>query len=120
MLQSKIRRGELDREITFLQKIVGSNATGEDEDQGWERIDEDPDVFAKVIQRPGREVMIADRATFVQTTLFITDYRDDLKTDNRIYYNSKVYNILSITEHESGRERYTEVAAEILYNEVWT
>jgi SPP1 family predicted phage head-tail adaptor len=120
MLQSKIRRGELDREVTFLQRVIGSNLTNEDEPLRWERVDEDPDVFAKVIQRPGREMMIADRVTFVQTTLFITDYREDLTTDNRVYYNSKVYNILSVTEHESGRDRYIEVAAEILDNEVWT
>jgi SPP1 family predicted phage head-tail adaptor len=120
MLQSRIRRGELDREITFLKKIIGSNETNEDEDLGWTRVATDPDVFAKVIQRPGKEMMIADKPTFVQTTLFIVDYRTDLTIDNRIHFNSKVYAILSVTEHESGRDRYTEIAAEILSNILWT
>jgi SPP1 family predicted phage head-tail adaptor len=120
MLQSRIRRGELDREVTFLKKIVGENETGEDEDLGWEVVGVNPYAFAKVIQRPGKEMMIANRVTFVQTTLFIIDHRTDLTTGNRIYYNSKVYNILSITEHESGRDMYSEIAAEVLDNEVWT
>jgi SPP1 family predicted phage head-tail adaptor len=120
MLQSRIRRGELDREIIFLQVINGENATNEDEDTGWEEIDTDSMVFAKVVQKPGREMMIADRVTFVQTTLFYVDYRTDITERNRIYYNSKVYNILSATEHESGRETFLEVAAEILNNVTWT
>jgi SPP1 family predicted phage head-tail adaptor len=120
MLQTRIRRGELDREIIFLQQIVGQNTTNEDEDLGWERIDTDSAVFAKVVQKPGREMMIADRPTFVQTTLFYVDYRTDITEENRIYYNSKVYNILSVTEYESGRETYLEVAAEILNKVTWT
>jgi SPP1 family predicted phage head-tail adaptor len=127
MLQSRIRRGELDREIIFLQQIIGSNATNEDEDTGWEEIDTDSRVFAKVVQRPGREMMLADRVTFIQTTLFYVDYRTDITERNRIYYNSKVYNILSVTEPAddrsgtgSGRETYLEVAAEILNNVTWT
>jgi SPP1 family predicted phage head-tail adaptor len=129
MLQSRIRRGELDREIIFLQVINGENATNEDEDTGWEEIDTDSRVFAKVVQKPGREMMIADRVTFIQTTLFYVDYRTDITERNRIYYNSKVYNILSVTEpsflsmgqnYGSERETYLEVAAEILNNVTWT
>lgn len=120
MLQSRIRRGELDREVTFLKPVKTSNATNEDEVQRWTEITNDPTVAAKVIQRPGREVVLADRITFVQTTMFIIDHREDLTGENRVYYNGKVYNILSITEHESSRDMYTEIAAEVLENEIWT
>jgi SPP1 family predicted phage head-tail adaptor len=120
MLQTRIRRGELDREVIFLQQIIGSNATNEDEDSGWERVDTDSSVFAKVVQRPGREMMLADRVTFIQTTLFYVDHRTDITERNRIYYNSKVYNILSVTEPESGRETFLEIAAEVNDTEAWT
>lgn len=120
MLHTRVRRGEMDREITFIQKIIGSNPTNEDEDLGWEKVDTDPDVFAKVVQKPGREVMMADRPTYVQNTHFYVDYRTDITEVNRIVYKGRVYNILSVTEYESSREMILEILAEILDNEVWT
>jgi SPP1 family predicted phage head-tail adaptor len=118
MLYSRVRRGELDREITFIKKNVGINSTNEDADAGWVKVSTDPDVLAKVTQKPGREMMIADRVTFVQTTLFHVDYREDINTENRIVYNNKVYAIMSVVEYE-GRDMYLEIAAEVRDNEVW-
>jgi SPP1 family predicted phage head-tail adaptor len=118
MLQSKIRRGELDRQITFLQKDVGSNSTNEDATDGWEEIVTNPKVWAKVVQKQGSEVVVADQIRSVQNTTFIIDSRSDLKEEMRIAYNSKVYNIISISEHESSRG-FLSISADQIHKETY-
>jgi SPP1 family predicted phage head-tail adaptor len=116
MLQSKIRRGELDRQITFLQKDVGSNSTNEDATDGWEEIA--TNVWAKVVQKQGSEVVVADQIRSVQNTTFIIDSRSDLKEEMRIAYNSKVYNIISISQHESSRG-FLSISADQIHKETY-
>jgi SPP1 family predicted phage head-tail adaptor len=120
MLQSRIRRGELDRQITFIQKIVGSNITNEDATDGWERIESDATVWAKVSQKQGREVVVADQIQATFNTLFVIDYRTDLTEEMRVSYNGKVFNIISIIEHEGSRERYLSVYADLVHKAVFS
>lgn len=117
MLQSRIRRGEMDKQITFIQRVIGSNSTNEDEVTAWETIDTNETVWAKVIQYVGREVVVADQIQSVFRTQFVIDYRTDLKEEMRLVYNTKVYNIISIIEYESGRDNYLLVAADVIPNE---
>jgi SPP1 family predicted phage head-tail adaptor len=117
MLQSRIRRGEMDKQITFIQRVIGSNSTNEDEVTAWETIDTNATVWAKVIQYVGREVVVADQIQSVFRTQFVIDYRTDLKEEMRLVYNTKVYNIISIIEYESGRDNYLLVAADVIPNE---
>lgn len=117
MLQSRIRRGELDREISFIRKKIGNSSYNEDKETGWEYIPTDYTVAAMVKQRAGKEMVIADRLTFVSNTIFTVDYREDLDTEMRVVYKQKVYEIISISENESDRDRYLNVVASLLDTE---
>jgi SPP1 family predicted phage head-tail adaptor len=110
----------MDQQVTFLQAIIGSNSTNEDENEGWEEIEVDPTVWARVRQQKGKEVVIADRVTHLQTTVFTINYRADISVLNRIVYREKVYDILSVVENEGSREGFLDVVGELLDNEVWT
>jgi SPP1 family predicted phage head-tail adaptor len=120
MLQSRIRRGMLDRQIVFVQKIIVAGAANEDAIAGWEVIDSDSQVWAKVDQRPGRELVVADQIQSTMNTTFTVDYRTDLTPEMRIVYGSKYFDIISIAEHEGGRQTYLNIAAEEVPNEVPT
>jgi SPP1 family predicted phage head-tail adaptor len=120
MLQSRIRRGEMDKRITFLKKVLDTNTTNEDEVTSWQPITTNATVWTKVIQFVGREVVVADQIQSVFRTQFVIDYRSDLTEDMRILYNNKLYNIISIIEHESSRNGYLLVAADVIPNETYT
>lgn len=120
MLQTTIRRGELDRQVTFIKPVKGTNDTNEDEITGWVEVDTDPTVFAKKVDLKGSEQMIAERLTYIQNTKFIVDYRSDLTTENRVVCDGKVYEINAITDNNSSRQRYIDVMCALLDTEVWT
>jgi SPP1 family predicted phage head-tail adaptor len=118
MLQSSVRRGELDRQIIFIQKVIGTGAANEDAVNGWELIEEDPQVWAKVRQSPGSEVVVADQIQSTMSTSFIIDYRTDITTEMRIIYNEKYFNIISPpAEHEGSRGMYLLIMADQVPNE---
>lgn len=120
MLQSSIRRGEMDREVTFIKKVLGSNSYNEDEITGWVEVDTDPTVSSKKIDLKGDTMMVAERPTYVQNTKFIIDYRNDLTTENRAVCNGKVYEIIAILDNNSSREAYLDIVCNLLDTEVWT
>jgi len=120
MLQSRIRRGQLDRQIVFVQKIITSGSANEDALAGWEVIDSDSQVWAKVDQKPGAELVVADQIQSTLNTSFIIDYRTDITPEMRIVYASKYFNIISIAEHEESRDGFLMIAAEEVPNEVPT
>lgn len=116
MLQSRIRRGELDREIFFIEKVIAGNAFNEDKETSWDYI-ADYQVMARVMEKPGKEIMVGDRLTYLQSTTFTVDYRSDINVRMRIVYREKVYEIISITDNEGGRDRYQDVVAALLDSE---
>lgn len=120
MLQSSIRRGEMDRQVTFIKKVIGSNSTNEDEITGWVEVDTDPTVWAKKVDLKGNEVVIAERLTYVQNTKFVVDYRSDIDTENRLVCDGSVYEIIAITKNNSSREGFIDVMCNLLDTEVWT
>jgi SPP1 family predicted phage head-tail adaptor len=115
MLQAKIRRGELDREITFIKAIITRGTSNQDKVTGWEEVAEDPEVFARRKELPGNEMVIGNQLHFIQRTEFIVAYRTDLTTKNRIVFDDKVYEIISIVETPQ-RKMYLQIMANYLDN----
>lgn len=120
MLQSSIRRGEMDRTVTFIKKVIGSNATNEDEITSWTEVATDPTVAAKKVDLKGETQFIAERMTYVQNTKFTVDHRTDLTTENRAVCDGKVYEIIAILDNNSSREFYIDVICNLIDTEVWT
>jgi len=120
MLQSSIRRGEMDRTITFIEKVIGSSSSNEDQITGWIEIDTDPVVTAKRVDLKGTDVVIADRMTYMQSTKYIIDHRTDLTTEMRVVEDGRVFEIIAITINNSSRDMYLDVMCNLLDTEVWT
>lgn len=120
MLQSKIRRGELDREITFIKKTITVGASNADNITAWVEVDTDPNVFARKKDLSGQDVIVDQQIQYAQRTEWIIDYRTDLTTENRLVYGGKVYAILALMDHESGRDRYLTVMSSLINTETWT
>lgn len=120
MLQSKIRRGELDREITFIKKDIEDGDYNEDKIVAWIPIENYPTVWARVMDKEGNEVIIADRITSLMKTIFTIDYREDITRDMRVVFKGRPYEIVSIKENGGSRDRYLDVTAELIDTENWT
>jgi SPP1 family predicted phage head-tail adaptor len=118
MLQAQYRRGELDRQITFIRNTPTRGDSNEDIPV-WAVLATNPTSWARVRNLTGQEVVIGDQLKFVQKTEFIIGYRSDITEKDRIFCNSKVYEIISITETEQ-RQMYTKIIGNYLDNEVWT
>lgn len=110
----------MDRQITFIEKVIGSNSTNENEVTSWDLIDSVPTVWAKVSQKGGKEAVVADQIRTVFNSMFVIDYREDITEEMRIVYNSKVFDIIGIIEHEESRDRYLQIQAEYIPNETFT
>lgn len=110
----------MDRTVTFIKKVIGSNSTNEDEITSWTEVTTDPTVSAKKIDMKGDTMVIAERQTYVQNTKFIVDHRTDLTTENRVVCEGKVYEIIALLDNNSGRETYIDVVCNLLDTEVWT
>lgn len=119
MLQSRIRRGQMDRQITFIKKVKGANFTNEDELTSWEKVTSNPTVWAKKEQKPGREVVVNEQIQSIVNTTFIVDWRNDIDETMRIVEDSKVFNILTINEHEESRKGFLLLNSESVPNKTW-
>ena len=109
--------GHLDREITFLQKIVTDGDSNEDKITGWEEIT-DATVPAAKIENKGNELALADRVMYTQPTHFLIRYRSDITVEMRVVYDEKIYEITSTIEE--GRRRFLTVVTNLIDNETWT
>ncbi len=119
MLQGKIRIGELDRKVTFIKENVSRGASNQPVIT-WGVVASNPTVFSRKLELKGNEVVINDQIKFVQKTLFTIRYREDLTTKNRVVFDSRVYEIISITENGLERKTFLDVVANLIDNEVWT
>lgn len=121
MLQSKIRRGELDREIFFIKKVISTGESNADHIDAWVKVECDPCVMARRRDVRGDVGVIAEQVSYSQRTVFTIDYREDIRpVENRLVHGGKVFEILAITDNESSRERYIDVMATLLNSETWT
>lgn len=110
----------MDRQITFIRKVIGSNSTNEDELTEWEKLPDNPTVWAKKTQKQGAEVVVTDQVQSIVNTTFIVDYRTDLDETMRVVENSKVFNIISISEHEESRKGFLLLNSESVPNQTFT
>ena len=114
------RAGRLDRRITIIQPIITDGDSNEDYKNGWEEIDDYPDVWARKYDLRGKEVVIADRVQFMYLTVWTIRYRRDVKANMRIVDEAgQVYEIVTISEGE-GRRQWLDIVTNILENEVWS
>jgi SPP1 family predicted phage head-tail adaptor len=120
MLQTRIRAGELDRRVTFIKAVISTPTTNEDKITGWTEVASNPTVRARKKDLPGIEVFENDRIVYKQRTVWTIRYRSDLTNQNRLVFNTKVYNILSITDNEMGRDRFTDVLTELIDTQIYT
>lgn len=121
MLQSRIRRGEMDRQVLLIKKVIATNSFNEDKEEGWEAVAVNPLVWARMRQAKGREVAVADRINYVQETIFTMDYRTDIsEVDFRVVFREKPYNIISVTPNEESRDMYIDVICQVVDDEIFT
>lgn len=111
MLNSKEDIGKLDRRITFQEKIIGTNASNEDEETGWQNIATNPTVWARKDERIGNESYRADKLVDHHTILFTCRYRSDITAVMRVVYEDRAYNIVA-PPVEIARRRYLTVECE--------
>jgi SPP1 family predicted phage head-tail adaptor len=117
MLQAKdVRRGQLDREITFIKRVITRGNANQDK-VSWARVTDNPTVFSRVKELPGNEVVIGNQIKFIQKTEFVVVYRTDITAKHRLVFEDRVYEIISVIE-TAQRKMYTQVMANYLDNEV--
>lgn len=117
MLQAKdIRRGQLDRVITFIKRVITRGNANQDK-VTWAEVDTYPEVFARVREMPGSEIVVGNQIKFIQRTEFVVVYRTDITAKHRLVFEDRVYEIVSVIETPQ-RKMYTQVMANYLDNEV--
>jgi SPP1 family predicted phage head-tail adaptor len=120
MLYSKIRRGQMDREGTFIKKVITTSDSNEDKISSWIEVATDPTVALRKRDLQGNEALIADRPTYMQRTLFIGDYRTDITPENRLVVDGRVYEIIAVSDNNESRGMYTDFMCNLLDTDVWT
>lgn len=111
----------MDRQITLIKKVIENNSFNEDKLSEWVQVDTNPVVWARMQQNKGREVVVADRLTYMQETVFTIDHRSDLsEATNRVVFNARLYDIVSIIPNDESRDRYLDLVCTIVDTEVWT
>lgn len=120
MLQTNIRRGEMDREVTFIKKDLSIGASNADHIDAWVEVDTDPTVSARRRDLKGDVMIGNERVEYGQRIEWIVDYRTDITIDNRLVYGTQVYAIIGVAEHMSSREGYLVIMTNVLNNELWT
>lgn len=120
MLQTNIRRGEMDREVTFLKKDLSIGASNADHIDAWVEVDTDPTVSARRRDLKGDVIVDSERVTYGQRIEWIVDYREDITIENRLVCGTQVYAIIGVSEYMSSREGYTVIMTNVLNNVLWT
>lgn len=109
----------MDRQIIFLKKEFASSSANQDEISEWVKVTNNPKVWSKFEQKPGREVVIADQIQSIINGNFIIDWREDITEENRIVLDDKVYNIISVSEHEGSRRGFLFIQVENVPKLTW-
>lgn len=115
MLQDRLRAGEFDREIIILEPVYSVGSANSNHIDSWSPITNSV-MMAKRTETKGTEVVVNDRLTFVQKTIFSIRYRSDVSTINRVRFDSVLYEIISVTETQ-GRRRFLDLVCNRLDTE---
>jgi SPP1 family predicted phage head-tail adaptor len=105
MLQSKEVIGRLDKRITFQSKVTETDESNADAEESWENV---KTVWAKVEYGHGAENLEADQVKSDQD-LIVTIRSTSVQSDWRISYDSKFWEIESVTKPD--RNRFIKVGA---------
>lgn len=112
--------GRMDRRITIMQPIVSDGDSNEDKVTGYELVDTNPEVWARVVNDTGDTVMVQDQAKHMQQSVFIIRYRDDITIKHKVVHNGKMYSVLSAIEFGEQRKQRTKITGEYLKDYVIT
>jgi SPP1 family predicted phage head-tail adaptor len=110
------RVGRMDRRITIIEKVVSVGDSNEDYLDSWTEF---ATVWARKEDLRGKEIVIADKPTFMYLTAWSIRKLTGLKANMRVVYKGQVYEIVQISEGE-GRERFQDLITNILENELWS
>jgi SPP1 family predicted phage head-tail adaptor len=113
MLQSKLRAGQLDREITFITPTITDGVANSDFISGWTEV---VTVWAKKTDLTGYEVVQDDQIRYTQPANWTIRYITGLTESMRLVYDGKIYEIHSIIPNEGSRERWLDVVTKFLIN----
>jgi SPP1 family predicted phage head-tail adaptor len=114
MLHSKLRAGQLDRQITFITPTITNGVANSDYINGWTIV---TTVWAKKTDLPGNEVVVDDRVVIAQRTNWTIRYISGLTTKLRLVFNGKIYEIISIHENDGSRDRWLDISSNLLDTE---
>lgn len=109
MLASRVNIGELDRRVTIQRKTTERDAFNQPTITSWETLFT---VWAKVDEAPGNETYESDQLTAVRLTRFTIRYRDGISEQDRIAFDERFYDIVSITKPD--RKRTLQLKAKLL------
>ena len=115
MLQSRIRAGELDQQISFIAPVISVGDANSDYISGWNPVP--PSDWARKVDKPGTELVVADRITYVQDTVWTIRYRSDITPQMRIVHDGRLYEIISIHPNNSSRDRWLDIVTQLLDTE---
>ena len=101
--------GELDRYITIEVNTPSTHSVTNEPIDSWATL---ADVWAKVAGAKGSEGTVARSEAVRQRAVFTIYHRTDVTEKNRITYNSKTWDIVSIVEE--GYNKYLTIEAEWL------
>lgn len=103
----------MDYKITFQKKVIGANESNEDEEAGWEDIEDNPTVWASKNEKAvgSGEQYRADKLTAYQNAVFVCRYRSDISPQYRIICGGVKYNIVSPPQ-EISRRRFLSIETE--------
>lgn len=104
----KYRPGELDQRIDIKREVLVSDGLG-GQDERLENIATCISAHSRNLS--GSESERFDKLNATSLNMFVVRYRNDLREDDRIFWNGESYNIRHIPSN-GGRKLYTEIIAE--------
>lgn len=120
MLKGKTPIGKRDRKITLMQPVYGASVSGGPNITGYEPLDNDPEPYARVINKAGTDTVQSDQLTHVQQTIFNIRYRTDIDNTTRVVHENKMYAILSYAEAGEIRRSELDITGEYVQEYVIT
>ena len=106
-----INIGVMDRRITFQYKPEIETEFNSTKKGEWKNIPNSPVTWASIENRPGNEVVSANRVSFDQVTIARIRYRTDLKTEMSFLLDGVRYMITSIIETKGTRRTALDIQA---------
>lgn len=100
----------LDQTITLQRRTEAADGIG-GITWSWSDLVSDPNPWAYVKAKAGRENMVEGRMNASYMVVFTIRNRDDLSELDRIVWNGEAYNIRGIMR-EGGRNMYLKIEAE--------